>query len=114
SDGGRVLVIRDGRLTQTLPAEGGRAITVAPDGSRIALVAGNQLKLCSLADGLQWILPADDTLHSPRFSPDGQRIVTCSDLGSVYVAGSDGQLLWQRDVGALATPAWLPNGDLLL
>src|SRR5204862_225115 len=82
---------------QTLPAEGGRAVTVAPDGSRIAFVAGNQLKLCSLADGLQWILPADDTLHAPRFSPDGKRIVVCSDLGSVYVAGSDGRLLCQRD-----------------
>jgi outer membrane protein assembly factor BamB len=114
SDGGRIMVIRDGRLTQTLPAEGGRAVTVAPDGSRIAFVAGNQLKLCSLADGLQWILPADDTLHAPRFSPDGKRIVACSDLGSVYVAGSDGRLLCQRDLGALAVPAWLPDGDLLL
>ena len=91
SDGGRIMVIHDGRLTQTLPAEGGRAITAAPDGSRIAFVAGNQLKLCSLADGLQWILPADDALHAPRISPDGKRIAACGDIGSVYVVGSDGR-----------------------
>jgi hypothetical protein len=86
----------------------------APSNRNVAFVAANQLKLSSLPDGLQQILPADDTLHSPRFSPDGKRVVACSDLGSVYVVGSDGRLLWQRDLGALAAPAWLPDGDLFL
>jgi hypothetical protein len=114
TDGGRIMALRDGRTTHTLNAEGARAFAVSPDGSHVAIVSGNQLKLCSLHDGLQWILPADDTLHSPRFSPDGRRIVACSELGTVYVVGIDGKLLLERDVGALATPAWLPGGDLLL
>ena len=114
TDGGRIMALRDGQKTHTLNAEGARAFAVAPDGQHVAFVSGNQLKLCSLTGGLQWILPADDTLHSPRFSPDGRRIVACSDLGTVYVVGIDGKILLQRDVGALAVPAWLPDGDLLL
>ena len=105
------------RLTHALPvAEGGRSLAVVTGRRRACRAGGRQieLKLVSLADGLQWILPADDTLHSPRFSPDGKRIVACSDLGSVYVVGVEGQLLLRRDLEALAAPAWLPDGDLLL
>ncbi len=114
SDGGRVLVVRDGKLTHSIAAEGGRRLAVAPDGEHVAVTAGNQLRLYSLTGGLQWILPADDTLHAPRFSPDSKRIVACSELGSVYVVGTDGRLLLERDLGALAAPAWLADGDLLL
>jgi outer membrane protein assembly factor BamB len=113
TDGGRIFVLRDGKLLQTLPT-GGNALELSADGSRIAVVMANQLKLYALDRGLEWILPGDDTLHFPRFAPDGRRLVATSDLGTVYVVDLAGKVLLERDLGALVVPAWLPDGDLLL
>src|SRR5262249_26089561 len=65
-------------------------------------------------DGLRWVLPADDTLHGPRFSADGKRLAVGSSLGSLYVMSVEGDLLLERDLGALPVPAFLPDGDLLV
>lgn len=113
AEGGRVYVLVKGKLLRTFPT-GATALALSPDGSHLAVAATNQLKLYSVADGLRWVLPADDALHFPRFAPDGKRLVATSELGSVYVLGLDGTLLHERDAGALAVPAWLPDGDLLL
>jgi hypothetical protein len=59
-------------------------------------------------------LPADDTLHSPRFSADGKRLAVGSELGTLYVVSAEGNILLERDLGALPVPAWLPSGDLLV
>jgi outer membrane protein assembly factor BamB len=128
SDGSRVHVVREGKVMATL--HGGASLhnlqhmsttgsfpvngmAFSADGSLIALTSGNLLKLYSVADGLHWILPADDVLHSPRFAADGKRLAAGSELGTLYVLDVEGRLLAERDLGALPIPAWLPDGDLL-
>jgi outer membrane protein assembly factor BamB len=111
--GGRVFVLRAGRVIATFPTAG-RDLAVSADGSAVAVVVANQLKLYSVTDGLRWVLPGDDSLHSPRFAPDGRRVAVGSALGTIYVVGAGGEVLLERDLGALPVPAWLPDGDLLL
>jgi outer membrane protein assembly factor BamB len=134
TEGGRVFVLREGKLVRTIPgalSPSGHsglgasratavlqaecnAVALSPDGSLLAVTGANQLRLYSLAAGLQWVLPADDVLQFPRFAPDGKRVAVSSELGTVYVVGQDGRILLERDLGAVAVPAWLPGGDLLL
>src|SRR5205814_9796854 len=90
------------------------SLALSADGSHLAVTDGNLLQLYSVADGLRWSLPADDVLHSPRFSADGKRIAAGSELGTLHVLSADGDLLLERDMGALPVPAWLPDGDLLV
>jgi outer membrane protein assembly factor BamB len=129
NDGHRVFVIRDGKVVATI--HGGAAVknvrhhsttgtlavggvAFSPDGSLLAVTAGNLLKLYSVTDGLRWILPGDDVLHSPRFSADGKRLAAGSELGTLYVLDVEGRVLLERDLGALPVPVWLPGGDLLV
>ncbi len=112
-EGGRLHVIVGGRLTRTLPTPDTYDFDLSPDGSSIALVSTNQLKLFSTTAGLSWILPGDDRLRFPRFSKDGAKVVACSDLGTLYVAALDGKVLAEKDLSALAVPVWLENGDLV-
>jgi outer membrane protein assembly factor BamB len=126
--GGRVYVVRAGRVVTVIhggssaknlhhmSTTGGfevNGLDFSPDGSLLAVTSGNLLKLYSVAGGLRWILPADDVLHSPRFSPDGKRLAAGSELGTLYVLDVGGSVLLERDLGALPVPAWLPDGDLL-
>lgn len=114
TDGGRVFVLRGGNLVRALPTDG-YDVAVSADGLLVAVVEENLLKLYSVANGLQWILPGDDILHFPRFSPDDRRIAVSSELGTLYVAEvAGGGTLLERDLGAVAVPTWLPKGDLLL
>jgi outer membrane protein assembly factor BamB len=126
--GGRVYVVRAGKVVTTI--HGGASVKnlhhmtttgtfevsgldFSPDGSLLAVTSNNLLKLYSVADGLRWIFPADDVLHSPRFSPDGKRLAAGSEVGTLYVLDVEGSVLLERDLGALPVPAWLPDGDLL-
>jgi outer membrane protein assembly factor BamB len=111
--GGRVFVLCGGKVVATLPT-GGNELAVSADGSRIAVAVGDQLKLYSVAEGLRWVLPGDDTLHFPRLSTDGNRLAVASELGTLFVVDLDGNLLLKRDTRTIAVPAWLPDGDLLL
>ena len=113
TDGGRVYVLRNGKVVATLPTTANE-LAVSPDGSRVAVAAGDQLKLYSVTAGLRWVLPADDTLHSPRFASDGNRLAVASELGTLSVVDQDGNVLLERDMGLIAVPAWLPDGDLVL
>lgn len=114
TEGGRVYVLYEGKLVRTLATPGADTLVVSPDGSHLAVVAGQHLSCYSVADGLQWILPGDGSLHSPRFAADSGRIAVSTDLGTVYVVNREGKIVLDRDCGALAIPAWLPDGDLLL
>jgi outer membrane protein assembly factor BamB len=114
TQGGRVFIVRDGKLLRALstPEVGDAALSA--DGALAAVVRKNQLSLYSTSDGFLWTFGGDGTLVGPRFSPDGTRLAVGSDMGTLYVLGSSGRRLWERDLGALATLAWLPDGDLLV
>jgi hypothetical protein len=114
TEGGRVFVLRGGKLVATHITGGGNALDLSADGLEVAVVTGNLLKLYSVADGLRWTYSGDDWLRFPRISPDGARIAATSDLGTLTVAARAGSILLERDLGAVAVPAWLPGGDLLL
>src|SRR5262249_26708099 len=128
-EGGRVYVVREGKLVTTI--YGGASaknlrhastagtfevngIALSSDGTLVAVASGNLLKLFSVADGMRWILPADDVLHSPHFSADGKRIAVGSELGTLYVVSANGSVVLERDMGALPVPVWLPDGDMLV
>ncbi len=64
AEGGRVYVIRNGQLVNTLltPAD---AMSLAPDGSALAVTTGNQLKWYATAAGLEWNFAGDDVAAQP-------------------------------------------------
>jgi len=113
TEGGRVFVVRNGKIINTFatPVD---VLTVSPDGTRAAVIAGAQLKVYDSMRGLLWHFTADDSLHSPRFSVDGSRIVVASELGSIYVLDQAGSVLLTRDVESIAAPAWLADGSLVV
>ncbi len=112
AEGGRVYLIRNGQLVNTLstPAD---AMSLAPDGSALAVTTGNQLKWYATSAGLEWNFTADDTLRSPRIAADGFRVVVGSEMGSLYVLDRRGRLLHSQEFDGLPVAAWLPGGDLL-
>ncbi|MEU6192886.1 PQQ-binding-like beta-propeller repeat protein [Streptomyces sp. NPDC047061] len=112
ADGGRVFVIRDGALAHTLPTAASE-LSLAADGSFLAVTTGNQLRAFDTGGGLLWTYTGDDFLRRPRVSPDGTRIAVGSELGTLSVLDRDGALLTATDLRALPVPAWLPGGDLL-
>jgi outer membrane protein assembly factor BamB len=111
--GGRLFVVRDGKLANTIIASADE-VAVAPNGSRIAVTDGRQLKVFDPLGGLLWTFTGDDTLRHPRISPDGNHIAVGSELGTLYILGSPGTREAVRDLGALPVASWLPNGDLVV
>ena len=109
---GRVFVVRDGKLVGTLPTAADAAV-LSPDGTQVAVTTGSQLKRCAADGRLQWVFRGDDTLRYPRVSADGKRLAVGSELGTLYVLESATGGVRTRDLGALAVPAWLPDGDLV-
>jgi outer membrane protein assembly factor BamB len=113
TQGGRVFILRDGQVQRSFPTAV-HQMDISADGSLVAVATGHQMKLYSTTDGLRWLLHGDDQLQAPRMAPDGRRTAISSALGTLYVLDTDGKTLLERDLGALAVPAWLPDGDLLV
>ena len=111
-DGGRVFILRDGKIIDTVPVKG-EEFALSADGTTLLVTEGNQLKLLQVGAGLLWNYSADAILHFPTISPDGKRIAVSSETGSLLVADSSGDNLRLLDLGSVAQTAWLPNGDLL-
>jgi WD40 repeat protein len=111
--GGRLFVIRDGKLVNTIftPAD---EVSVSFDGTLIAVTDGRQLKVFDPLGGLLWTYTGDDTLRHPRISPDGKRIAVSSELGTLSILESNGRLVGTRDMFSLPVSEWLPNGELLV
>jgi outer membrane protein assembly factor BamB len=110
--GGRLFVIRDGHLVNTI-ATAADDLSVSADGSFVAAVYGRQLKAIDPLGGLLWTFTGDDVLRQPRISPDGKRIAVGSELGTLTLVDRSAATVAQRDMIALAVTAWLPAGDLL-
>ena len=101
-------VLRDGKLTNTF-FTAADALAFTPDATQLVVTINSQLVWYDLQTGLKWSFTADDTLHSPRIDSDGKKVVVCSEIGTIYVLGSDGVVLQSRDVGSLASAVWLPG-----
>lgn len=106
SDGGKVWVRGvDGKLISfTTPSD---IVAISPDGQRVAVLVNQQVRLYDLGQGLQWTWMGSATLHHPRFSPDGSRLVVADELGMVTVLDREGTRLYEVDAEALATPLWV-------
>jgi hypothetical protein len=111
--GGRVFVVRQGKLLATC-ATLADELALSADGQTLAVVHERDLKLFSTDAGLAWTWRGDDRLHHPAWAPDGQRLAVASELGTLTVLDRGGELVFSRDLAALAAPAWLPAGDLLV
>jgi outer membrane protein assembly factor BamB len=111
--GGRLFVIRGGKLVNTITTAADE-VAVSDDGSFIAVVHDRQLKAIDPADGLLWAYTCDDTLRHPRISPSGERIAVGSELGTLVVLDRAGAILAERDLRSLPLPAWMPDGDLVV
>ena len=113
TDNGRVFILRGGKVVNTLatPAD---ALALSPDGTRLAVTTGHELRWYDTNGGLLWAFTGDDTLRGPRVSPDGKRVVVGSELGTLTVLDTAGAVLHSRDLNALPAAAWLPGGDLLV
>lgn len=113
TEGGRVFVLRDGKLVQAIPTAADDA-ALSSTGANLAVTTGNLVKCYTVGQGLLWSFAGDDQMHFPRFAPGNMRLAATSSLGSAYVLDLRGNVLLTRDMGALAAPAWLPEGDLVL
>ena len=115
AQGGRIFIVSgdSGRLVRDFATNWDDA-AFSPDATALAVTCGNQLKLYSIENGLQWSFAGDDRVRFPRFTADGKRLVTTTDIGSAAVLDVSGNVLWHNDLGARSVPAWLPGGDLLL
>jgi WD40 repeat protein/sugar lactone lactonase YvrE len=111
--GGRLLVIRDGELVNTLLTASDE-VAVSRNGDWIAATAGRQLKVFDPRGGLLWTFTGDDILRHPRISPDGNRIAVGSELGTLTILSRSGLHEAEKDFGALPVSAWLPGGNLLI
>ncbi len=110
---GRVFVVRAGKVVGALPTAADAAV-VTPDGGQAGVTTGDQVKWYAADGPLQWVLRGDGTLRFPRLSPDGKRLAVSSELGTVYVVDVKLGTTTRRDMGALASTAWLRDGDLVL
>jgi outer membrane protein assembly factor BamB len=111
-DGGRVYILRGGKVIGTLPATAD-AVALTPDGSAVVVTTGHQLRWYTAEGGLIWDFTGDDVLRGPAISPDGRRVSVGSEIGTLYVLDDRGEVLASPDLGALPVAAWLPSGGLV-
>jgi hypothetical protein len=110
---GRIYVIRAGKILGVISSSADD-VAVTPDGTALGLTTGRQLLWYASDGSLLWAFAGDDTLRFPRVSHDGQRVIVSSELGTAYCFNAQGQMQWQRDMQAIAAPAFLANDDVLL
>ncbi|MGI6496161.1 MAG: hypothetical protein ACOX5G_08755 [Kiritimatiellia bacterium] len=109
---GRIYLVRDGRIAGEAAIDAGD-VAVSPDGSRVAAIAGRDLWMLASDGSPLWCYRGDDLLRAPRFSPDGALLAVGSELGSLTVLDAAGDIAFRRDLGAIPSCAWTPEGDLV-
>jgi hypothetical protein len=111
ADGGRLFVLRGGKVAEAIPVRGDD-FALSPDGGSVAVVSGRRLAFLQQGEPV-WSMPADDVLHHPCFSPDGLHVACSSEAGTLYVTDAQGRAVFRGDLGAVAVPAFLPDGGLI-
>lgn len=112
-EGGRIFILEAGMLVNTLHTKAD-AMAWSADGRHLAATAGVELHWFDVAGGLEWTFQGDDTLRSPRVSPDGKYLAVGSELGTLFLLSADGVLKQERDMRTLPVPAWMPGSDLVV
>jgi len=110
--GGRVYIVRDGKITGTLATAAHAAVAPA-DGSWAAVAVDRELKCYRADGGMAWTFRADDALTVPRLSPDGRRLAVGSLMGTLYVVDVESTDVRSLDMAAVPVPDWTPDGDLV-
>jgi outer membrane protein assembly factor BamB len=110
---GLIYLLRNGKVTDVLQVSGDE-MALSADGTRLVVAARRALKLYTVGEGLTWSRTGDDILRFPRITADGSRVAAVSELGTLYVCDVAGAIVYQRDLEAIAVPAFLDNRDLLL
>ena len=113
ANGGRVFLLREGSPVNVL-ATPSDDLAISPDGNFAAVTWKDELRLYDTKGGLLWNAVADDILRAPRFSHDGTRIAVGSEIGSLYVYDTTGELRLKRDFAAIPVVSWLKDGGLLV
>jgi outer membrane protein assembly factor BamB len=103
--GGRVFVVREGKLIGTLPTAADD-VALSNDGESVVVTTGHQLKWYAADGSLLWTFTGDDVLRNPCLSFRGGRVAVGSELGTLYVLNHQGRVLFQTDLGALPALAW--------
>jgi Tol biopolymer transport system component len=91
--------------------------SLSPDGTRVAIGDGDQIRIVDLADPRSIVVPVTErafTTVAPAWSPDGTRIAFTLDENGwfdlhVYVVDVDGSNLTRLASGAF--PTWSPDGS---
>jgi hypothetical protein len=113
-DSGRVYILRDGILVNTLMVMADN-VYLTPDGQHLLMqVGGDELRWYSTDGGLEWAFRGDDYLIGPRISPDGKKIVVGSHIGTLYILDNQGSKVLERDFGSIPVAKWLDGGELLV
>ena len=113
TEGGRLYVIRDGAVANTI-ATAFDEVAISADGTFVVAAHERLLTAFDTAAGLLWTFTGDDFLRRPTVSTDGSLVAVGSELGTLTVLRRDGTVRARRDLRALPVPAWLPDGDLLV
>ena len=111
--GGRVYVIRDGRVINTVNVMPDN-IHLTPDGKHMAMNIRKDLRWYDVKGGIEWVFRGDDWVHNVKLSPDGKKIVLGSDLGTLYVLDDQGKLLIERQYVSSPVASWVGDQDLLV
>jgi len=111
--GGRVYIIKDGKLTNTLDTYADM-LALSPSGDSLVATNNYQLRCYNTAEGIVWSYNSADNARNPAFSANGDKIAVSDDLGIMTVlARADGTVLYTEDLRGLSAFAWLEGGSLI-
>jgi len=114
ANGNTIYVLKYGTKVATI-VTACNDLGITADGTSVAVVTGNLVKLYNIPSGMKWSFAGEDTLCFPRFSADGSKVAVSSVLGTVDVlSASTGAKLFEHDYASLTVSAWHAGGDLIL
>ena len=114
SNGGRIFILDSfGKesICNAIPSAGDN-FDITNDGNKIVIIENNVIKYYVPREGMIWSFSADSHLRIPKFSPDDNRIVVNSELGTLYVLSVSGDCLYEQNFESIPISSWLNNGNI--